>query len=299
MSLFDVLPSVSVKEKIVTGPANWVVIDGNNLMNRCYYATAQNPRGLLRAPDGRYTNAVSLFLRMMINYEKSLNARAVVMFDVGKSYRKEIYPAYKEGRKDSPLELKEQFPLIQELLRDSNVPLYMNKEFEADDLIASFAEQVKEPVYIISNDRDVFQLITERVCVIVRKGKDDVFMTPELFKQDYEGLVPTQIIDLKSITGDSSDNIKGIAGIGDKGALSLLKEFGSIEAIIAVQEFPQALNRYKKHVDAGKEDAIFAKKLTTLHKDISLNMEHSPFNREKLYSSCESLGIKSLLTLLR
>lgn len=278
--------------------SNWLVIDGNNLLNRCYYATAHNPRGMLRASDGRYTNGIVLFLRMMLNYEKSFQAKAVVMFDDGKSYRKTIYPEYKAGRSETPTELKDQFPLLEEILRHADIPVFKNAEYEADDLIASFAEQVKEPVYILSNDRDTYQLISDRVSVIVRKGKDDVVMTPEQFANDYPGLRPSQIVDVKALAGDTSDNISGVPGIGDKGALSLIQTFGTIEELITVKEFPKALNRYKSKLESGKEEAVFSKKLTTLHRDIPLEIPTGKMNNENLREYCRRLGMTSILSML-
>jgi len=292
LSLFDV-PVQTVQKK-----TNWLVIDGNNLLNRCYYATANNPRGLLRAPDGRYTNAVSLFLKMMLNYEKSLQAKTVVMFDKGKSYRKEIYPAYKEGRNDTPEPLEEQFPLIQEILMKADIPIYMDTQYEADDFIASFAERATGHVYVLSNDRDVFQLISDKVTIIVRKGKEDVFMTPEQFNIDFEGLTPMQIVDLKALSGDSSDNIPGVKGIGEPGALKLLKEFGTLERMIDAEAFPQHLNRYKGKLQDGKEDAVFFKKLTTLHRDIPMDIRETELDKKELIKYCEILQIKSIRALL-
>lgn len=136
LSLFGVTSDLGVKKSelvIKKTETNWLVIDGNNLLNRCYYATAHSPRGITKSPDGRYTNGIVGFLRMMLTNEKTFQARAVVMFDEGKSYRKEIYPAYKDGRPESPEELKEQFPLLQEILQHANVPVFINPEFEADD----------------------------------------------------------------------------------------------------------------------------------------------------------------------
>ncbi|MEK4487952.1 5'-3' exonuclease [Psychrobacillus sp. FSL H8-0484] len=284
-------------EVTVQSSNGWLLIDGNNLMNRCYYATAHDPNNLMKAPDGRYTNAVSLFIKMMLKLNQSLGTAPIVMFDEGKSYRKEIYPAYKDGRKETPIELKEQFPLIKEVLGHAEIPVYSNAEFEADDFIASFAEQADGDIYILSNDRDVFQLINERVTVIVRKGKEDVRMTPELFQLEYAGLSPLQIVDLKSITGDSVDNIPGIDGIGDKGAIKLIQHFGTIEKML-VSEFPTHLNRYKEKVANSKEQTLFAKKLTTLHRDIPLNIKEVTINSKGLLSICNKLAIKNIDKLL-
>jgi len=294
LSLFGVTSDLKVKKK----EENWLLIDGNNLLNRCYYATAHSPRGLMQAPDGRYTNGIFGFLRMMLTYEKTYQARAVVMFDDGKSYRKKVYPAYKDGRSESPEELKEQFPLLEEILKHANVPVFKNSEFEADDLIASFAEQVEGKVYILSNDRDTYQLITDRVSVIVRKAKVDVVMTPDNFGEEYPGLKPRQIVDVKAIAGDSSDNIPGIPGIGDKGALSLLQTFGTVEELIVAVDFPKTLNRYKVKVAEGRDKAVFFKTLTTLHRDIPISIPVQYMNPLKLRESCQVLSMNGIISLL-
>lgn len=165
-------------------------------------------------------------------------------------------------------------------------------------LIASFAEQVDGQVFILSNDRDTYQLLTKRVSVIVRKGKVDVIMTPENFCDEYPGLQPRQIVDVKAIAGDKSDNIPGIPGIGDKGALSLIQTFGTVDELIVADEFPQTLNRYKGKVEDGKEKAVFFKTLTTLHRDIPISIPVDLMNPLKMRESCRKLGMNSILSLL-
>lgn len=298
LSLFDVPSKTVRKAERIQMNRDWLVIDGNNLLNRCYYATAHSPQGLMQAPSGQYTNAVNGFLRMLLKYEEELNACPVVMFDEGKGFRKELYPAYKEGRNGTPIELKEQFPLIKELLKIGKVPVYQSPLLEADDLIGAFAEQVKGNVYILSNDKDLYQTVTDRVTVITRKGKEDIFVTPQIFSELFPELSPKQIIDLKAITGDSSDNIPGIDGIGDKGALKLIQHFSTIDNMVKATEFPKALNRYKSKIADQSEKALFAKQLTTLVIDGKLDISDYVLEGKALSARCKELGMQTICRIL-
>lgn len=285
MSLFD---SPKKVEKA------YLLIDGNNLLHRCYYATAH--ANLRRTSDGVYTNAVFLFLKMMARYKTELNAHVAVAFDEGKGFRKELYDAYKEGRSETPDQLKSQFPIIKEILEAIGVPVYSDAQYEADDLLASLAEKVSEPVYILTNDRDLLQAVSEQVTVIVRKGKDDLYITPERFKVLYSGLTPKQIVDYKAIVGDSSDNIPGIQGIGEKGAIALLNTFGKIESMIdSIGSFPKEVKRYENKVEKGKESAILAKKLTTLHRNVDIQPKNIDFNKEQWEDYCVKYEMSTLL----
>lgn len=297
ITLFDLLMDDKKDLNTVNNETtNWLFIDGNNLLNRAYYPTSKR---LTTAPDGRYTNGVTLFLKMMLSFQRKLNVQVAVMFDDGKSFRKDIYPPYKEGRSETPGPLVEQFPLIREILNRAEIPVFMNSEFEADDLIASAINQVEGHVYILSNDRDLYQLISDRVTVIVRKGTDDVYMTPSQFSSEYEGFNPRQIIDLKALEGDSSDNIPGVKGIGGTGAMNLLKAFPSIEELVSVKEFPSSLQRYKTKIESGKGDAVFFKELITLRTDIPLSLSTYQMNTQACLEICETLAIQSVIKLLK
>lgn len=145
----------------------------------------------------------------------------------------------------------------------------------------------------------MYQLISERVTVIVRKGKDDVYMTPSQFSSEYEGFEPRQIIDLKALEGDSIDNIPGVKGIGETGAMNLLKAFPSIEELIAVKEFPTSLQRYKSKMESGKGDAVFFKELITLRTDIPLSLLTYQINTQAFIEICETLAMQSVIRLLK
>lgn len=273
---------------------NWLLVDGNNLMNRCYYATANS----LSKDDKNPLNAVSGFLKSCFSYQKKYNANIIVFFDKGKGFRKRAFPQYKEGRNETPAQLEVQFPLIRELLNSANIPYYWSEQLEADDLICSACNCLNGHKYILSNDKDLIQVVREDVSVIVRKGKNDVLMTPELFISEWEGLSPIQITDIKALAGDSSDNIPGVAGIGDKGALGIVKHFKSIENIQL--PFPSNLKRYeKKFSEQGAfEDALFYKKLTTLVSHTKLEIKKYKVNTNRLLAHCQSLNLHSVVKLL-
>lgn len=301
LNFFDIMfeeENVSIKkfEENSRVERTWLFIDGNNLLNRAYFATAQR---LKKAPDGRYTNAVELFMKMMLKHVTELNAQVAVMFDDGKGFRKELYPAYKEGRSESPPELDAQFPVIREVLETVGIPVFSSSTYEADDLIASAIRQVKGDVYILSNDKDLYQVISERVTNIVRKQSTDIYMTPALFAETYGGLQPQQIVDLKALEGDPSDNIPGVNGIGIKGALKLIQAFSSVEGLIAANEFPQNLKRYQEKIENGKKDALFAKELTTLRMDIPLTLSEYQINKQSGIEICETLAMYPVIKFLK
>lgn len=293
MSMFDYLIA-NKKEPLKVnesrkGYNNWLLVDGDNLLNRAYYATINDNK---KAPDGRLTNGVSTFLKMMFGYQKKYDANIAVFFDLGKGFRKVIYPGYKDGRKEKPIELEQQFPTLKEVLVAANIPIFESDYFEADDLIASSISQLSGHKYILSNDKDLLQLVSNDVSVVKRGNKNlDTLMTPQEFANEYAGLTPLQIIDIKALAGDTSDNIKGVPGIGDKGAIKLVQYFGNVEKMIEATECPKELRRYFNKLDTGKEEAIFSKKLTTLRKDANITIKAKPLNEQGLRQQCDILDL--------
>lgn len=277
----------------VPGYDNWLLVDGNNLMNRCYYATNAS----LSEDVVRPTNACSGFIKACLNYQEKYQANIVVFFDEGKGFRKRIYPAYKEGRNETPKHLKSQFPIIKELLDHASIPYFWSTQVEADDLISSACNSLGGHKYIVSNDKDLLQVLRDDVSIIVRRGKNDVVMTPELFREEWDGLEPSQIVDFKAIAGDSSDNLTGVAGIGEKGALKLVQHFKTIEQISL--PFPSSLKRYEKYFDGeGMNVAAFFKKITTLISSSPITLSKYDVNIERLTSRCEYYEMKSLVSQL-
>lgn len=273
---------------------NWVLIDGNNLMNRCYHATAKK---IMKAPDGRPTNGVQLFIKMTLNYQEQYQANIAVFFDKGKGFRKKLYPEYKEGRKEKPEDLKLQFPVIREVLTAAGIPYFWNDELEADDLISAACNSLDGHKYIISNDADLLQVLREDVSVVVRKKNGDVIMTPEIFRSEWQGLEPKQVVDIKAIAGDTSDNIPGVNGVGEVGAFNLIKHFGSVEAIQL--PFPKGLGvSEKKFEDGVLEKALFWKQLTTLKSCTPLQIKEYEINKSGLVAISERLAMRSVINLV-
>lgn len=211
-----------------------VLFDGNSLASRAFYALP-----LLNNDKGVYTNAVYGFAMMVTNViEKEQPTHVMVAFDAGKTtFRHSQYKEYKGGRSKTPSELSEQFPFIKELLDAYHVKHYQLANYEADDIIGTLATQAEkegiDEILIITGDRDLTQLASEKITVnITKKGITDVEVnTPETLLEKFN-LTPNQIIDLKGLMGDSSDNIPGVKGVGEKTALKLLHEYGSVEKVL-------------------------------------------------------------------
>lgn len=293
LSLFDMHYDTEKNEN--STQENWLLIDGDNLLNRAFHATSHNIR---LSPDGRPFNGVSHFLTMLLNFKSKYNATPFVFFDKGKGFRKDLYPEYKEGRSEKPEMLIPQFPLIREVLTAGGIPYFWDDKLEADDLIASACRTLSGHKYIISNDKDLLQLLREDVTVVARKTKDDVEITPSKFQEMYEGLMPVQITDLKAIAGDSSDNIKGVKGIGDAGAMKFVKHYGNVEEIAKATEFPSEFSRYAKKMAVGIEDMLFAKKLTTLVDSKQIQLNNYEVNKDGLSAICDKLTMKPIYHLL-
>lgn len=289
VSLFEEISDKKEKPEYL----NWLLVDGNNLMNRCYYATSASlPEDIVRP-----TNAVSGFIKSILAYQERYAANIVVLFDEGKGFRKRLFPEYKEGRSEKPEHLKSQFPIMKDLLDWANIPYFWSEQVEADDLISSAVNGLEGHKYVVSNDKDLLQILRDDVSIIVRRGKEDVIMTPQLFTEEWGGLMPMQIVDIKALAGDDSDNIPGVQGVGDKGALNLIQHFQSVEKICL--PFPANLKRYEKKFDeSGMKTAEFFKKLTTLVSNTPIPLNKYDVNIARLITRCQAYEMKSVVTLL-
>ena len=216
------------------------IIDGNSLLFRAYFATAYPGVEIMRAQDGTPTNAIFAFSSMINKILSNLknDEGIMVAFDAGKdTFRKEQLESYKANRKPTPQELVTQFPIARDFLRSLGIFQFEEHGFEGDDIagtVAKLAEKEGYQVVIYTSDRDFLQLVDSNITVnIIRKGLSDIVaMTPETVKETY-GFEPLQIIDYKGLRGDSSDNLPGIKGIGEKTAVKLIQEYGSFDNIIA------------------------------------------------------------------
>ena len=278
-----------------------ILVDGNNLMFRSYYATAYSGN-IMKNSKGFPTNALYGFVSMMnkiINEEKP--EYIAVAFDIGKNFRKEKYDFYKEGRSATPDELKMQMPIARDILTAMGIKYLELAPYEADDIIGTLAHMADEDpeVYatIVSSDRDLLQLISPVVDVKLLKQKDYIRYNPETFLLDW-GIEPIKIIDLKALAGDSSDNIPGVKGIGDKTALKLLQEYGSLEGIYENIENIKGKTREKLETD--KENAFMSKEIATIYREVPLDIEFEGIkyletNEKELASIYEELEFYSLL----
>ncbi|MCG2398061.1 DNA polymerase I [Staphylococcus epidermidis] len=253
-----------------------VLIDGNSLSFRAFYALP-----LLSNHAGIHTNAVygfAMLLEKIIKEEKPNHF--LVAFDAGKTtFRHSKYSEYKGGRQKTPPELSEQFPYIRQLLDAYYIKRYELDNYEADDIIGTLSRQADEANFetiIITGDRDLTQLATDNVTIYyTKKGVTDVdHYTPEFIAEKYQGLVPKQIIDMKGLMGDTSDNIPGVAGVGEKTAIKLLNQFESVEGVYEHIEEVTA-KKLKEKLINSKADALMSKDLATInvHSPIEVSLE--------------------------
>ena len=245
------------------------LIDGNSLMNRAFYATP-----VFTTKDGLPTNGVFGFVKLLLKIISDKKPTHVaVAFDLhAPTFRHKLYADYKAGRKPMPDDLAKQMPIIKEVLRLMNIRICELAGHEADDLIGTISKKFALQTYIYTGDRDAYQLVDDSTSVcFTRKGVSDILeLTCANFKDEI-GLTPSQIIDLKALMGDKSDNIPGVVGVGEKSALNLLEKYTDVDGIYAhIKEITGALN--KKLTD-GKENAYFSKQLATI--DV-----HAPYDIE-------------------
>ena len=250
-----------------------VLVDGNNLIFRSYYATAYSGN-TLKNSKGFPTNAIYGFLSMInkIIAEEKPTYMAVA-FDIGKNFRWEKYKDYKAGRIATPEELKMQMPIAKDLLKAMGIMPLEKEMYEADDIIGTITKMTEDdPDFaslIVSSDKDLLQLISDETEMKLLKMKDYIRYNPKSFKEEW-GIDPIKIIDLKAIAGDHSDNIPGVNGIGDKGALKLLMEYGSLENIY--DNIDKIIGKTKEKLINDKDNAFFSKELATIYKDVPLDI---------------------------
>lgn len=250
-----------------------ILIDGNNFMFRSYYATAYTGN-IMKNSKGFPTNALYGFVSMInkIVHEEKPEYMAVA-FDIGTNFRKQKYETYKDGRSETPDELKMQMPIARDVLDAMGIKHFELEPYEADDIIGTFAKKCNEdPEYkavIITSDKDLLQLISDEVEVKLLKTKDYIRYNPQTFLEDW-GIKPIRIIDYKALAGDSSDNIPGVRGIGDKTAINLLKTYDTIEDIY--EHIDEIKGKMKEKLILDKENAFISKEIATIYCDVPLSV---------------------------
>lgn len=278
-----------------------VLVDGNNLLFRSYYATAYTGN-IMRNKEGFPTNGVYGFVNMInkiISDEKP--EYMMVAFDIGKTFRHEKYERYKDGRRETPDDLKVQFPVAKKILTAMGIKYLECAGYEADDIIGTISMWCeKDPEYealIVSSDKDLLQLISDETVVKLLKTKDYIWMDKKTFNDTY-GFDPIHMIDLKALMGDASDNIPGVKGIGEKGAIKLVSEYKTIDNIYENIDKIKGATQIKL-ID-GKEDAYYSKDLVTIYREVPLDITFDDLlykgeNADELIDIYNDLGFYSLL----
>ena len=247
-----------------------ILLDSNSLVNRAYYAMPS-----LRTADGVCTGGVYGFMAMLaklIDEEKPTHIACA--FDVhAPTFRHKQYAEYKAGRRPMPEELREQIPLLKELLTAMNIPIVELAGYEADDILGTLSSEADMPVVVVSGDKDVLQLVSDNVTVLhTKRGISDVIAyTPERLKED--GLEPWQVPELKGLMGDNSDNIKGVAGVGEKTARDLIAQYDSLDGLYA--HIDEVKGKLQDKLREGKEDAYFSRDLATICRTVPLDVKVS------------------------
>ncbi len=278
-----------------------IMIDGNNLMFRSYYATAYNGN-FMNNSKGFPTNALFGFTNMI---HKIINEETpeyiIVAFDKGKTFRHEEYEGYKDGRVETPDELKKQFPKAKELLTAMGIKYYEIDGYEADDIIGTFAKFCDDDKdfigTIVSSDKDLLQLISSDVDIKLLKQKDYIRYNEKTFEKDY-GIKPINVIDLKALMGDPTDNIPGVKGVGEKTALKLLHEYKTLDGIY--ENIENIKGKIKEKLINDRENAYKSYHLATIIKEVPMQIsiedtKYQKEDKEKLKQIYEDLEFYSFL----
>lgn len=277
-----------------------MLIDGNSIAYRAFFALP-----LLNNDKGIHTNAIYGFTTMLMKVlEEKKPTHILVAFDAGKTtFRHDTYEEYKGGRQKTPPELSEQFPFLRLLLDAYGIKHYELENYEADDIIGTLATKAEQEGFetiIISGDKDLTQLATDKTTVaITRKGITDIEEYTAKHVQEKYGISPAQIIDMKGLMGDASDNIPGVPGIGEKTAIKLLKQFSTVENLLEHIEEVSG-KKLKENLETYKETALMSKQLATILKEVPLDISfddlvYEGYDPKKLISLFQELGFNSLL----
>ncbi len=244
--------------------AKFLIVDGNSIANRAFYALPY-----LSNHEGKASGAVFGFANLLIKLISQEKPEYVaVAFDHGrKTFRNKIYSDYKGQRKPTPPELVSQFPVIRQMLSAMNIKFYEVEGIEADDIIGTLSKNSNFENILLSGDKDLLQLINENTHVwLTKKGVSEVEkVTPENLCEVYGVKLPKQVIDLKGLMGDSSDNIPGVKGVGEKTAASLIEKYGSVEEVYA--NIHEITGKLKEKLNEGKDNALMSKTLATIKTD--------------------------------
>lgn len=277
------------------------LVDANSLLHRAYHALPP-----LTAPNGEMVGAVYGFASMFLNVLEHVKPNfMVVAWDTPKpTFRHQAYTQYKAQRPKTDEDLLDQVHIVKEFLKSLNVPQIGIEGYEADDVIGTLSkiavdDGVVDKVFIVTGDMDALQLVNEKVQVMTTKKGSSLpfYYDVEAVKERYSGLTPAQVVDYKALRGDPSDNIPGVKGVGDKIAIQLLSDFGSIERLY--EHICSIEPKYKKKLEDSQEDAFMSKKLATIITDVPLQFSYATSDMHKFRPTeiglfLQSYGLKSL-----
>ena len=251
----------------------FVIIDGNNLMFRAFYALPQ-----MANFDGEISNGVFGFTNMLVKIIKEIEPKYIaVTFDIAKkNFRHEQFAEYKGTRKPTPVELVSQFPIVKELLRKMNVQVVEKEGLEADDLMGCLSRMFDTHNIIVSADRDAFQLINDNTEILFpKKGITETINLNKDNLKEFYGVEPEQVIDLKSLMGDTSDNIPGVSGVGEKKALQLISDYGTLDGVYS--NIDKITGKLKENLLNDKDRAYLSQYLATIVTNEKLDYKLSDF----------------------
>lgn len=278
-----------------------ILVDGNNLLFRSYYATAYQGT-IMRNSKGFPTNALYGFINMISKIIKEEEPKYIlVAFDKGKTFRHDKYDTYKAGRVEMPEDLKQQFPKAKEVLDAMGIKHFEIDNYEADDIIGTVAKIVDlEDEFIatiISSDKDLLQLISDEVDVKLLKMTGFIRMDKEEFKNTYQ-VEPKGMVDLKALMGDSSDNIPGVKGIGEKTAINLLSKYQTLDNLY--EHIDEVTGKTKEKLINDRENAYMSYDLATIYRDVPLDftledLKYNGINQKEYIDILKELEFKSLL----
>lgn len=278
-----------------------LVLDGNSILNRAFYGIR-----LLSTKDGRFTNGIYGFLTILFKLKENTSPDDIaIAFDVkAPTFRHEMYDQYKANRKGMPDELAEQLPALKALLKSMGYKILENPGYEADDIIGSLSSKFSNDgnqCYIATGDRDSLQLVNENVTVLLAStkfGKSETSVyDPDKIHEEY-GILPSQLIDVKALMGDNSDNIPGVAGIGPKTALDLIVKFGSLDSVYDNIDSDLIKEGVRKKLINSKEQAYLSRKLGEIKLDVPIEAA-PPYYDEKNADEASVLSQLSSLEMFK
>jgi len=275
-----------------------ILLDGHALAYRAFFALPED----MKTSQGELTNAVFGFTSMLLNVlREEQPTHVAVAFDKGRTFRHDIYPEYKAHRAKMPDEMRSQMARIRQVVETLSIPIFEQEGYEADDLLGTLSRQAREQgvdTLIVTGDRDLLQLVDERIHVLTsrRRFSDTVIYDREGVELRY-GLTPAQLLDLKAMMGDQSDNIPGVRGVGEKTATKLLQQYGSLEEIYAHLDEVQA--RFRNKLAEGRDMAYLSRRLGTIVRDAPVQLDLDAcrvraFDREPVLDLFRELEFRSL-----